>query len=476
MNDVLIIMLPPLVACLILTGIHTYLGLHVVSRGVIFVDLALAQIAALGSTYAFLIGFDPRSQAAYFYSLGFAFLGAAIFSLTRLKHQRIPQEAIIGIAFAVASSAAILIADRAPQGAEHVEEMLTGAILWVSWPTIIKTLVIYAAIGLFHFIFRKKFLLISMNPEEAERQGLAVRWWDFLFYVSFGFVITSSVAIAGILLVFSFLIIPSVIGMLFSERIGPRLAVGWLSGTLVSLLGLFLSYRFDLPSGPSVVCSFGAFLVLAALIRYLIHSEDRSRALIRVGAGVAATVALFALSVQFEPAAHQEEMTSETRLQKLQQAFDQLAQGGGDVSPLVLEIGRDAEFLRRELRNDTLSVDQNAIQRLDQGGDDAVPVLKAIYENSESPWSRFYAAEALIRLGEKEGLHDLIHLLGTDAPPFLKSQALQRLQSATGTALEYDPSSEPAQRQQALDRIEVWWHQNAAQIRWDAESRAFRME
>jgi len=474
MNDVFIIMLPPLVACLILTGIHTYLGLHVVSRGVIFVDLALAQIAALGSTFAFLLGFDPRSQAGYFYSLGFAFLGAAIFSLTRLKHQRIPQEAIIGITFAVASSAAILIADRAPEGAEHVEEMLTGAILWVSWPTIIKTLAIYAVIGLFHFIFREKLLLISMQPEEAERQGLVVRWWDFLFYVSFGFVITSSVAIAGILLVFSFLIIPSVIGMLFSERIGPRLATGWLSGTLVSLLGLYFSYRFDLPSGPAVVCSFGGFLILAALVQYLIHAESPGRAFVRVLSGVAAVVLLLVLAVQFEPSSQNRVISPETRLQQFQQKFDQLAQDG-DVHSLVEEIGQNLEFLRQQLQSESLKVDQKAIQRLAQGGQEAVPISRSIFENSDAPWTQYYAADSLIQLGEKEGIHDLIHLLNSGAPPFLENKVLQQLQSLTGVPLDYDSDWEPETKQQAVDRLEVWWHQNATHLGYDSQTKSFQI-
>ncbi|MEE3151842.1 MAG: iron chelate uptake ABC transporter family permease subunit, partial [Acidobacteriota bacterium] len=210
----------PFVACLVLTGIHSYLGLHVVSRGVIFVDLALAQIAAMGATFAFLLGYPEGGNQAYFYSLLFAVIGAAIFSVLRLREQQIPQEAIIGITFAVASATAILIADRAPQGAELVEAMLTGALLWVPRDMILQTALVYAAIGLFHWVFRDRFLTITLEPDRAETEGWNVRWWDFLFYASFGLVITLSVSIAGVLLVFSFLIIPAVIAMMFSRSIG----------------------------------------------------------------------------------------------------------------------------------------------------------------------------------------------------------------------------------------------------------------
>ena len=276
------ILLAPFVACLILTGIHTYLGLHVVSRGVIFVDLALAQIAALGATFAFLLGFAAHGTVSYLYSLLFAFVGAAIFSISKLRDKRVPQEAFIGIAFAVASAATILLADRAPEGAEFVQSMLTGALLWVTWPTIAKTAVIYAFIGLLHWVYRKRFLMMSLDPEGAASAGFSVRWWDFLFYMSFGFVITSSVAIAGVLLVFSFLVIPSVIAMLFATDTRVRLAIGWGVGTVVSMVGLGLSYSYDFPSGPAVVVTFGLTLLAAATARYLIHAERRGMALARV--------------------------------------------------------------------------------------------------------------------------------------------------------------------------------------------------
>ena len=269
--EILAFLILPFIASLILTGIHSYLGVHVVERGVIFVDLALAQIAALGATVAVVVSMDPHGRAAYWISLGFTFLGAAIFAVARSSRGHIPQEAFIGIAYAVASATAILLMSKATGETEHLKDMLVGNILAVSKGEVIKTAILYAAVGLFHFIFRKKFLLISMNHEKAESLGLNVRLWDFLFYASFGFVVTSSVAIAGVLLVFCYLIVPSVGAMLFADRIGPRLAIGWTMGTLVSALGCYLSVVIDTPTGATIVVTFGAVLILMFLLHLIVH-------------------------------------------------------------------------------------------------------------------------------------------------------------------------------------------------------------
>jgi len=269
--DTLNFLLAPFIASLILTGIHAYLGVHVVERGVVFVDLALAQIAALGTTVAVLYGFDPHGRGSYWTSLAFTFLGALVFSTIRAQAARIPQEAIIGISYAVASAAAILAMSKSVQQTEHLKEMLVGNILTVNWAEVRHTAIIYGIIGLFHYIFRKKFLIISMDPEGAEQQGLSIRFWDFLFYASFGFVVTSSVAIAGVLLVFCYLIVPSVGAMLYAKRIGPRLAIGWTMGTLVSALGVYLSLKIDLPTGATIVCTFGTVLIAMALLRGVVR-------------------------------------------------------------------------------------------------------------------------------------------------------------------------------------------------------------
>ncbi len=263
----------PFVASLILTGIHAYLGVHVVERGVIFVDLSLAQIAALGATIALLTPMsngDPHSSYVYWISLLFTFIGAAVFSSIRSHRARIPQEAIIGICYAVASAAAILAMSKATSESEHLKDMLVGNILAVSWPEVGETALLYGGIGLFHFVFRRRFLAISMDPRGAEAEGISIRFWDFLFYASFGFVVTSSVAIAGVLLVFCYLIVPSVAAMLYADRIGPRLAIGWTMGTIVSALGVYLSLKLDLPTGATIVCTFGLVLIVVAAVRPLL--------------------------------------------------------------------------------------------------------------------------------------------------------------------------------------------------------------
>ena len=264
----------PFVASLILTGIHAYLGVHVVERGVIFVDLSLAQIAALGAAIAILLpitGGDPHAPVVYWISLGFTFIGAAVFSTIRGHRARIPQEAIIGICYAVASAAAILAMSKATSESEHLKDMLVGNILAVSWGEVGKTAALYGAIGIFHYIFRKKFLAISLDHEAAVAQGRSVRFWDFLFYASFGFVVTSSVAIAGVLLVFCYLIVPSVAAMLYADTVGRRLAIGWTMGTIVSAIGVYLSLVLDLPTGATIVCTFGIVLAIMAVVRPLIR-------------------------------------------------------------------------------------------------------------------------------------------------------------------------------------------------------------
>jgi len=269
----------PFVASLILTGIHAYLGVHVVERGVIFVDLSLAQIAALGAAIAILLpitGGDPHAPVVYWISLGFTFIGAAVFSTVRGQRARIPQEAIIGICYAVASAAAILAMSKATSESEHLKDMLVGNILAVSWSEVAETAGLYGAIGIFHYIFRKKFLAISLDHEKAVAQGLSVRFWDFLFYASFGFVVTSSVAIAGVLLVFCYLIVPSVAAMLYADTVGRRLAIGWTMGTIVSAIGVYLSLVLDLPTGATIVCTFGVVLALMAAVRPLIRRASES--------------------------------------------------------------------------------------------------------------------------------------------------------------------------------------------------------
>jgi len=253
----------PFLACLVLTAIHVYLGLHVLARGVIFVDLALAQVAALGVTIAFLAGHAIQSEAAYWYALAFTLGGAALFAASRARRAPVPQEAIIGIVYAVSAAAAVLVVDRAPQGGEHIKQILVGSILTVT-PAEVGTLaLLYAPIGVLHWLVRRPLLEISFDPEGAGARR-AVRAWDFVFYASFGVVFTSSVRLAGVLLVFAYLIVPATAAAALARSARGRLLVGWALGILVSVAGLVASWTWDLPTGAIVVVTFGVLVAAVA--------------------------------------------------------------------------------------------------------------------------------------------------------------------------------------------------------------------
>ena len=234
----------PIVACVLLPWLLVYLGLHVVRRGIIFIDIAMAQMASLGICVAVLFHLNLESWPAFGIALGFTLLGAALFSLTGKRASEIPQEAVIGISYVVAAAAAVLLLSRAAEGDEEIKNML---------------------VGLVHFTLRRSFLLVSFDRDAAYERGLRVRWWDFLFYALFGLVVTSFVRIAGVLLVFSYLIVPAVCGINLGKSLGNRLLIGWLIALLGGIAGLFFSYRWDLPSGAAIVCTFGALLVLISV-------------------------------------------------------------------------------------------------------------------------------------------------------------------------------------------------------------------
>jgi zinc/manganese transport system permease protein len=259
--DLLALMWAPFLMCLVLTGIHAYLGIHVIAREVVFVDIALAQIAALGATAALLVGFELESPVSYGFGLGATLLGALVLSLTRTRGRQVSQEAVIGVVYAVSAAAAVLLVDQAPHGAEHLRSMLVGSLLAVRGPEVAEVAVLYSVVGLFHWLCRRPFLLISTDPDAAFREGWRVRLWDFLFYASFGLVVTSSVRIAGVLLVFSYLIVPALAGMALGGAIGTRLWIGWAFGTAVSVIGIVASALLDLPTGATVACTFGLMLL-----------------------------------------------------------------------------------------------------------------------------------------------------------------------------------------------------------------------
>jgi len=255
----------PLAASLILPPLLVYLGLHVVEREVIFVDLALAQVATLGTCVGLIMGYHFDDRVTFWISLGVTFLGAALFSWSRSSEKRpVPQEAIIGITFVVAAAGVILLLSRVAGGKEELEHLLTGDILNVTGTEVGQRAALFVVLAIFYAAFHKRFALISSDPAAAFAQGLKVRLWDFLFYAAFALVVVSFVRVAGVLLTFAYLIVPAVCGVMLAHRWMRRLAIGWGIAATASLLGLWTSYRLDLPTGAAIVCACGLLLVLVS--------------------------------------------------------------------------------------------------------------------------------------------------------------------------------------------------------------------
>jgi len=493
----------PFLACLILTGIHVYLGIHVISRKVIFVDIALAQIAALGGTVAFLLGYDPRSEGAYFCSLGFAIIAAMVFALTRTRHERVPQEAVIGLAYATASAAAILLADISPHGAEHLHDLLAGSIVWVTPGQILKTFILYAILGLFHFAFRRRFLLISLHPEQAYAAGMRVRLWDFLFYLSFGVVITSSVQIAGVLLVFCYLVAPSIFAVMFFEDLRARLITGWVMGTLVSAIGL--SFSYDRPSGPTIMVAFAIALLVGALVRALLRGARPAAALAATAAAMLLiTVGAASLQSGHSTGAEPEGAAEAAEAATARAGHEPEAPGEGAGTH---EDGEGIEGLRRALHDGHAEVRAKAIADLARSGDPrvvhdlldalgdqdagvreaaaaalgplgsraAIPALRQHLDHQdEDAWVRLRLAQSLGALGEPAALPVLADLASGSEGKLLRLEALQsasRLAGLADAGLD-DPDSDAAR--QRIAKVRALLKSHGGKPRFDPQSKTFR--
>ena len=482
----------PFVACLILTGIHAYLGIHVLSRKVIFVDIALAQIAALGATLAFLLGYDPRSEGSYWFSLAFAVLAAAVFALTRTRVERVPQEAVIGLTYAVAASTAILLADISPHGAEHLRDLLAGSIVWVTPHQVIKTGVLYSLIGLFHVLLRRRFLLISLDPAAAYAAGLHVRFWDFLFYLSFGVVITSSVQIAGVLLVFCYLVAPAVFAVMFADSLRMRLALGWGIGSLVSAVGLFFSY--DRPSGPMIMVCFAISLILGAVVRLVLTARSRMRAAtITTASGMILALSIYSLLRIGEAgpdADHQHggdsDHSEETKADladthDLGTGLADLRLGLRDSHPAVRARAVNELIDRMDtesapeiiglLNDSSTAVRENAARGLGiLGNPEARGPLEAVLQRTdEDEWVRLNAAGSLARLGDPSGLDALLSIARSADAPLARRTALAAL-------LDLGGSSRKAGEDDAagLEEVERWLAQHRTKLAWDPGSGTYR--
>jgi zinc/manganese transport system permease protein len=477
-------MLPPLAICLVLTGIHGYLGIHVIRRKVIFVDLALAQIAALGSIYAQLLGYDSAlpggGLVSYAFSLGFTFVGAALFALSRMRDERVPQEAFIGIAYAMASAIAILMLAKSPGEAEHIKEMLVGNVLLVTWPVVLQTAGIYAVIGLIHYAFRKPFLEISLSPEAAAARGRRVRLWDFAFYASFGLVITNSVAIAGVLLVFSFLVVPAVVAFMFKETIAARTAVAWAVGTACSAVGMLVSYYGDLPTGPSVVACFAGFLTLASLVYYVRGAARPMRALSQAAGGIAMLVGVFGLPLllakpltvdahdhagDFESFAAALSSTDESAQIE---AVHHLAEGK-DPHAAALLVGALRASASERVSEHIIEV----LPELPGAREVALPALHDLAEQAVDSFLKLELARTLLRLKDSAGFQVLLTVIEQDPSVLLAQKAGELLEQMMGSDFGLSRAESAIDQAKARARAKRWFDMHGAELRWRQSKRRF---
>lgn len=268
MLDIVQFLIAPLIACATILGLLCYLGMHVLKREIIFIDIALAQIAAVGATFAHVyLGSEEHSLTAYLCAFGFTVLASLFFSQIDKRITQISHEAIIGVTYAISAAASLFILATAAGGDVHMEHMLTGSILWARWSDIAAIAILFGCVGLFHLVFRRHFISLSEDYGSGAVRGRANVWWDFLFYVSMGTVITFSVKIAGVLVIFSFLIIPATFSALFAGSWRKRLIIAWGAGMFAVVIGLMLSYFLDFSCGPAVVTVMALSLVFAALVR-----------------------------------------------------------------------------------------------------------------------------------------------------------------------------------------------------------------
>lgn len=456
-------MLIPFLACLVLSVNHVYLGIHVIARKVIFVDLALAQIAALGATYATTLGYDPIGDSfkVSLFSLAFTFLGAGAFAIARMKKERVPQEAFIGIIYAAASAAAILLLSKSATGGEELKHMLVGDLLLVSPGSVLNMALLYGSIGVFHVVFRKKFLAISINPEAAESSGINVRFWDILFYMSFGLVITKSVSVVGVLLVFSYLVVPAVIAQMWSNTIKGRLLIGWLFAIVASSAGIIWSFYADYPTGPAVVVMLAIFLVGSSIHYYILHSESRVAAvrdiavifgvvvLFFVGLGFFKKTSAVGEKVQLAPIdLLLNEMKEDEEVHQLDAVKHLADMKDSRIVPAF------AALLAKTRSEDVVEA---VVEALGQQKDPrAVPALKLAAAKDYDPFLKYSIARAQLQVGDQSGFKTLVVILKNDDAGFARQQAHELLEAKTNQKFGYDPQKSVADNKEPLKKIDDW--------------------
>ena len=458
-------MIAPFLACLILSVSHVYMGVHIVARKVIFVDLALAQIAAVGATYATTLGYDVHHPEDVFaialFSLAFTVVGAGVITVARMRKEQVPQEAFIGIVYVAASAAAVLILSKSPTGGAELQHMLVGDILLVSLPTIANVTLIYAVVGVFHVVFRRRFFAVSLDLPGAEAAGVNVRLWDFLFYMTMGILVTQSVAIAGVLLVFSYLVIPAVIGQMWFATMSGRLLMGWFVAVLASITGILWSFYSDYPTGPTVVMALTSFLILSGLAYFVHRAENRSKAVGWVSLMLVSAVVFFSTLSEFRKVVAQPPDGLDSPAAIL---LDELVNGdiSGRLDAISLLVDVDDPRVVPALAGllgETSSeqvVEAIAWVFSNRGDPRAAPALWKAVEQDYDPFLELSIAEALVACGDNAGYRVMLEILRDEEAGFARAQAIERVAEAAGDDFGYQSELGVEQNRSALEAIDAW--------------------
>lgn len=497
-------MMYPFFACLLIAGIHVYLGIHVIERKVIFVDLALAQIAAFGAVYGVLLGYSllENPWAIKSFSLAFALVGTAIFSLTRMRYERVPQEATIGITYAAALAATILASSHLPHGAEEVRELLVGSILWIKGETILYTAILYAGIGSFYYAFGQTFLRISLDPKKAEEEGVSILLWDFLFYATFGLVITTSVAIAGVILVFSYLVIPAAVAVLFADRIRTRLVIGWCVGTLVSFIGVVISYVKDLPSGPTIVISLAASLIIAAVAHFILYSTSKKLQIFKTLAGGMALVLFIGVTLLFRHHDVQDPLqmaTSQIKNERLI-ALRAVEEDPNLWKPMRILLPNLLHDPEPEVRSMTLGLvgqykEQdyiNIVYELLTDSDDRVreaalrcvrsigdirsiePLLESL-STEDDDYIKVETAKMVLELGDPRSIPFLINVMDQGEATQVRKEAYEHISAHLPVHLPFHADLPPEENNGQIEAFRQWWLENMENLGWQPDTKVFEV-
>ncbi len=458
-------MIAPFLACLILSVSHVYMGVHVVARKVIFVDLALAQIAAVGATYATTLGYDLHQPDDVFaialFSMAFTVVGAGVISVARMRREQVPQEAFIGIVYVAASAAAVLILSKSPTGGAELQHMLVGDILLVSLRTIANVGLIYALVGVFHVVFRHRFFAMSLDLGAAEAAGVNVRLWDFLFYMTMGILVTQSVAIGGVLLVFSYLVIPAVVGQMWFESMSGRLLTGWFVAVLASITGILWSFYSDYPTGPTIVLALTSLLILSGLVFFIYRARNRVRAVGWVSVMVVSAVLLVSILSEFrkEVPPQLESLDSPADI-----LLDELATGdiSGQLDAISLLVDVNdprvvpalSGLLQATVSEQIVEAIANVFAY--RGDPAAAPALRNAVGRDYDPFLKLTISEALVACDDNEGFRVMLEILGDEDAGFARTQAIERIAEAAGDDFGYQSQLAVEENRSALEAIDAW--------------------